>query len=678
MLFQCISNPLKKCRFLAAVTALLAVSVNPINVAVGQLMIRGTDISALPVLENAGATYSDASVAGDAIDILEAKGVNSHRLRIFVDPLGTDPFAVQDLDYTIALAQRAKANGSTLLLDFHYSDSWADPGKQTKPAAWTGLNFSQLEQQVYSYTRNVVEQFDTAGVQPEMIQIGNEIGNGILWADGRLWRAGVSENTQFDKLATLLSAGINGARDGSGAGHEPKIMIHHANGADWGTTSYYFDRLLPRLQANGTDIDAIGYSYYPKFHYNPSNGQGDVTDLQQNLNNSAANYNKPVVVVEAGFASRGAQFEPTYEFEVSPTGQRDFLQAVVDAVTAVPNQKGQGVFWWYPEAVPTAGLDVWEDGRYGLFDQHGNLNPAIEVFAADASPSDPPAQFFISLLENANSWPGSSANPGIYGQGFSPAVGATPNPNHPGTEVVRLDHFTFFKDGNTDTASNIKLAIIDDFFMDLSNLSANSPELIGLSTNMIASTSGLSVGDAYSFDFDHLQLEFGADYAAIFVSDDGQGNLTPVKVSALTANYAETSPGSGVWLPTSNYGATANFQHATGNSINSNQFGSFLASFAAGGDAKFKAVFDTRAPGDFDENGAVDSEDLMKWERDYGINHNSDADRDSDTDGTDFLVWQRNYQALSSSASGIAVPEPNSLSIVLSAVTALLKVHRGG
>jgi hypothetical protein len=209
-----------------------------------------------------------------------------------------------------------------------------------------------------------------------MVQIGNEIANGFLWEDGRLWRAGVSESEEFDNLAELLTAGINGAKAGAGPGQEPLIMIHHDKGAQWNTTSYYFNRLVAR----NVDFDVIGYSYYPKWHYSPTTGAGDIDDLRANLNNTASTFGKPIVVVETGFASRGAQFEPDYEFDVSPAGQQEFLETLVDVVQDVPNGLGQGVFWWYPEARPTNGLTVWEGGRYGLFDQNGNLLPAASVF----------------------------------------------------------------------------------------------------------------------------------------------------------------------------------------------------------------------------------------------------------------------------------------------------------
>jgi arabinogalactan endo-1,4-beta-galactosidase len=345
--------------------------------------MAGADISALSELEDNGAVYKDNGQQGDAIDIFRDHGVNWFRLRLFVNPTGNG-VVVNDLDYTIALAQRVKASGAKLLLDFHYSDTWADPGQQTKPSAWTSLNFSQLQTRVHDYTSDAISAMSDAGVLPDMVQVGNEIANGMLWDDGRLWRPGVPESTEFNNLAALVSAGINGVKDGAGAGNEPLIMLHHDQGANWGTTSYYLDRLLPRLQANGTDVDVIGYSYYPKFHYDPNTGNGDMNDVQTNLDNTVSTYGKPVAIVETAFPSSGAQYEPDYEFDVSEAGQEQFLQSLVNTVQNVPNGQGLGVFWWYPEAVPlnqpVNGEWVYEGGRYGLFDQNHNAVTALSVF----------------------------------------------------------------------------------------------------------------------------------------------------------------------------------------------------------------------------------------------------------------------------------------------------------
>jgi arabinogalactan endo-1,4-beta-galactosidase len=235
-----------------------------------------------------------------------------------------------------------------------------------------------------------MEAFKAADVMPNMVQIGNEIASGLLWNGtfpstvnestvggantGYPWTGGTN-NTGFDRLATLLSAGTKGARDGADPGDEPLVMIHHDQGSNWNATSYYFSRLLPRMQANGADPDVLGYSYYPLYH------AGGIAGVAQNLNNSANTYGKPVAIVETGFPFRNPQSdEQSLGFPVTQAGQQQFLDALVDTVQAVPNDRGLGVFWWYAEARPTTGLNVFEGGRYGLFDQNGNVLPAASVF----------------------------------------------------------------------------------------------------------------------------------------------------------------------------------------------------------------------------------------------------------------------------------------------------------
>ena len=357
---------------MAAVVA-FAVACTACRRAAAAEFMAGADISSVGVLEDYGAVYRDAGQAGDVVEMFAEHGVNWFRLRLFVNPNGQD-VVVNDLAYTLNLARRAKAAGGKVLLDLHYSDTWADPAHQAKPTAWSTLSGTQLQQRVHDYTRNVVQAFRAEGLTPEMVQIGNEISNGLLWQDGYPWSGG-SNNAGFDRVAALLNAGISGAKAGA-PGAEPLIMLHHDQGAKWATSSYYFNKLVAR----NVDFDVIGYSYYPKWHYDANNGSGSIEDLQENLNNTAAAYGKPVVVVETGFPSRGAQFEPQYEFPISAMGQQQFLQAVVNTVEQVPNGLGWGTFWWYPEARPVNGLSVWEGGRYGWFDASGNLLPTIAAF----------------------------------------------------------------------------------------------------------------------------------------------------------------------------------------------------------------------------------------------------------------------------------------------------------
>ena len=270
------------------------------------------------------------------------------------------------------------------------------------------------------------------------------------------------------------------------------------------------------------------------------------------------------------------------------------------------------------------------------------------VFDLDDS-RDTDFEFQTAFLTDANTWPGDPSDPGIFGQGFSPALDPS-QVGHLAMDTVGLDRFSFFKDGHLDGQSDIKLAILDDKFMDLDGLTTSSSGVVGISTNTIASTVGLAVGDEYTFYFDGLELNYIGDYAAVFVNEDASGNLTPIKVSALTADYSETFPGSGVFEPSSNYGEQGDFQYAASSELDMPGVGSFLTSFADGGDAKFKAVFDTDGiPGDFDNDGDVDGADFLQWQREDGS-------------AESFALWQSNYGSPAQSLTAAsAVPEPSSL-----------------
>jgi hypothetical protein len=184
----------------------------------------------------------------------------------------------------------------------------------------------------------------------------------------------------------------------------------------------------------------------------------------------------------------------------------------------------------------------------------------------------------------------------VFVQGFSPSVSPSPAPGSAAGDTVYLNQFQFFKSGNADTASNIQLAIINNIFGDLTNLSTSSPLFVGLSTNTVASTAPLVTGDAITFSFDNAPLTFGNNYAAVFVNVGGGGTLTPVRVSALTANYTENPPGSGTFTPQTNYGTNDQFVYATSNFITTNQFGQFFNTFSFAGDANFVATLNTVVP----------------------------------------------------------------------------------
>jgi arabinogalactan endo-1,4-beta-galactosidase len=261
------------------------------------------------------------------------------------------------LNYTIALARRARAQGFHVLLDLHYSDTWADPEKQFTPAAWSKLNHKQLTAQVFNYTRDTIAAFAQAGAMPQMVQVGNEITHGMLWPDGKL-------PDNWDNLADLLKAGISGVEAGRGTEPRPRIMIHIERSGDYDAAVWFFDKLI----AHHVPFDVMGLSYYPFWH-------GNTTKLRGNLHDLALRYQRPIIVVEAAYNWTPGDFiGKKAEFAESPDGQKAFLQAVDAAVRSIPHGLGAGVFWWEP-AVPGGPIA----GR-ALFDDHHNALPAIAAF----------------------------------------------------------------------------------------------------------------------------------------------------------------------------------------------------------------------------------------------------------------------------------------------------------
>ena len=334
----------------------------------------GGDISMLARIEALGGTYKEQGKTKDCIAILRAHGCNCFRLRLFVNPNGVNA-VVNDLPYTLKLAKRIKAAGGSLLLDIHYSDTWADPGKQIKPAAWAKLSFEQLERQVETYTRDVIAKFKQAGVLPEMVQIGNEINPGMLWPEGKL--AGKDAKAKsWSQFTRLLKAGIRGARAPLAKTDGMKIMIHIAAGGNKQRTKFFFTNLI----AHNVPFDIIGQSYYPWWH-------GTLADLKANLKYMAETFKKDILVVETAYPYRGkpgGKAVKNFDWPITPQGQKMFLNDVIRAVREAPNQRGIGVIWWYPESVPVKGLRMWADGSRALFDCEGNVLESAEAFKAPA------------------------------------------------------------------------------------------------------------------------------------------------------------------------------------------------------------------------------------------------------------------------------------------------------
>jgi len=283
----------------------------------------GADISFLPQLEDRGIHFSDKGVQKDVLHILKDHGFNYIRLRIFNDPAADSGYSPGkgfcDLAHTMAMAKRIKAAGMKFLLDFHYSDYWADPGKQYKPAAWRDQDFATLQQSVYAFTKNVLEQLKAQGTPPDMVQVGNEINHGMLWPTGRI--------SHPDSLAQLLYAGIAAVR---AASPRSAVMLHIALGGQNDESRFFIDN----MQARGVPFDVIGLSYYPKWH-------GTLTDLKYNAADLAGRYGKDIILVEYSQLKR----------EVNEIG------------FSLPGGRGKGTCIWEP-------LNTWE----AVFDKNGQAN----------------------------------------------------------------------------------------------------------------------------------------------------------------------------------------------------------------------------------------------------------------------------------------------------------------
>ncbi|HEX9692548.1 MAG TPA: glycosyl hydrolase 53 family protein [Gemmatimonadales bacterium] len=298
----------------------------------------GADISFLPQIENnagrffqGGGKFFDNGQEIDAITLLKNHGFTAIRLRVFVNPENEGGYApVQGfcgLDSTLSMARRIKNAGLEFLLDFHYSDYWADPQQQNKPLAWAELDYATLRDSMRSYTARVLRALERQGTLPDMVQIGNEINHGLLWPDGHIGN--------LDQLAGLLQAGVEGAE---AVDPNMPIMLHIALGGQNDEARFWLDNMIAR----GVRFDIIGLSYYPRWH-------GTLEDLSGNLHDLIDRYHKPINVVEYS----------------------DFKREVHDIVFNLPRDMGRGTAIWEPLGF-----------RSGLFDRDGNVTDRMRIYDA--------------------------------------------------------------------------------------------------------------------------------------------------------------------------------------------------------------------------------------------------------------------------------------------------------
>lgn len=359
--------------------------------------IKGMDLSSLKEVEECGGKFYDKGIEQNAIDILQSYGMNSVRLRLWNNPYTEDgkPYGAgsNDLKVTIELAKRCIAHNMGFLLDFHYSDFWADPGKQYVPKAWQKFSVEEIEKAVYDYTVEVLQALKLEGAYPTMIQIGNEVSNGLLWPMGK--------TPNYDNIARFINAGIRAVRS---LDQEIPIMIHLDNGGNNKLYREWFDHFMEK----GDDFQIIGLSYYPFWH-------GSLDDLSKNMNDIATRYGKELIIAEVsmghtledyasyekldscerkGMATKGNLLE-NLDYPMTKEGQRNFMEDVMNRLRAVPNNLGKGFYYWEPAWIPVPGSSwankegmdyVKEPGLCGnewanqaLFDYDGNALPALEV-----------------------------------------------------------------------------------------------------------------------------------------------------------------------------------------------------------------------------------------------------------------------------------------------------------
>ncbi|MET9764293.1 arabinogalactan endo-1,4-beta-galactosidase [Streptomyces sp. NPDC006372] len=307
--------------------------------------IKGADISSLAKSEAKGGVYRNGSgVAGDALTILKSSGMNYARLKVWVNPAD----GYNDKARVLAMAKRVKAQGMKLLVDFHYSDFWADPGRQDKPAAWAGHSYGQLRADVYNHTYDVLNALKAQCTTADMVQVGNEINGGMLWNEG--------STSDWTQLAGLLNSGYDAVK---AVNSSTTVALHLAKGGDLDGTRWWFDN----ARSHGVKFDAIGLSYYGYWH-------GALADFQTTLDDAAARYGKPVFVAETAYPFR-LDSEDAHEniintgdelvsgYPASVAGQTRWMNDVASIVEAVPGGRGLGIFYW--EATWTAvGGNGWD------------------------------------------------------------------------------------------------------------------------------------------------------------------------------------------------------------------------------------------------------------------------------------------------------------------------------
>ncbi len=308
---------------------------------------KGADVGWLPQMEATGYKFYDKDgKETDCLQLLKDRGINSIRLRVWVNPNDDKASGHCSKEETIIMALRAKKMGMRVMINFHYSDSWADPAKQFKPKAWEKHSFPELLDDVYNHTFDVISSLKKAGVTPEWVQVGNEIPGGMLWPDG--------STDNWKQLGQLLNKGYDAVK---AVDQNIKVIVH----VDEGNNNAKFRTFFDNATAQKVRYDIIGLSYYP--YWIKKDYSETIADLEFNLNDMVKRYNKDVMIVEVG--GEDDKVQNTYEL----------LKATIEAVKKVPNNRGLGVMYWEPQ-----GARNWSHYALSAWQADGKPSPALDAF----------------------------------------------------------------------------------------------------------------------------------------------------------------------------------------------------------------------------------------------------------------------------------------------------------
>ncbi len=309
---------------------------------------KGADVSWVTEMESKNIKFYDKSgTQTECMALMKSLGINSIRLRVWVNPAN----GWNGKADVLKKALRAKSLGLRLMIDFHYSDSWADPGKQPIPAAWKGHTIAQLKDDVASHTKDVLQTLKDNAISVEWIQVGNETNQGMLWDKAEVQaNNGFAQHQSFANFAALLNAGYDAAKS---VYPEAKVIVHTSNGYDSGLFTWMYDG----LKKNGVKYDVIGMSLYPE----DSDWQTLTQQCLSNIKRCITTYGKEVMVCEVGMAW-------------DAKNAAAFMKQIVEGTKAI--DKCLGVFYWEPQC-----YGKWNGYTKGAFDSSGRPTSAMAAFA---------------------------------------------------------------------------------------------------------------------------------------------------------------------------------------------------------------------------------------------------------------------------------------------------------